>query len=731
MSAGQGATCTVFSVPDAPQPRLPAPERLHELLDEVLGHAVREIAGADSAVRPEQRRLAHDILDTMLAHGHLSGQAPTGSGKSLAGLAPAMLLSALGAQRSVFSTESLRLQRQYLEKDAPVVARAVAAVTGRPVPTMAVLKGRSNYVCAAKIASFLSTASGLEVAEPDELAGASWRGTDLFESGALKTLVLWGKDQIADGEPGEKDARPADTGEQWRQVSVSSEECAGSRCAFFDLCRAEAARRAAAGSDVVVTNHSLLALQAVTGAPIVMGGVAGDFGHLVVDEAHALPGSVRSHGTTSLGAVTLVRAVSAVKSLVEPSAERDQLINPADDLALELDGMLEALLCGESLRVLRTGDRELDGLCERIVQWAARALDQLPEVPETSTQGQLKLKRAATALTNIIDTASPKSTAPGYARWIEAGDASVGSGAALLTSQADTAERLARTYAGALAEDEPALAVVAISATLPETATGDLGILGPHHVYASPFAGAYAASAAGVPRPARNAGLFSGRGMDLERHREWAAEMVARLVEAAGGSALVLAATTRSALCYRDALSPVSEALGIELYSQWDGVGDVVGAWREDERSVLVGTKGLMTGVDAAGATCRLVIIDRVPRAPANPLDDARCALLRSRSQMNGYEAQAAVYGGDAALLLAQAAGRLIRSGGDCGAVVVLDPRLLKGTPSAYPDAVRRLYSAPLASFGSKLDDPDAVCELLKRDRLRAARPDEALPLAG
>lgn len=233
-------------------------------------------------------------------------------------------------------------------------------------------------------------------------------------------------------------------------------------------------------------------------------------------------------------------------------------------------------------------------------------------------------------------------------------------------------------------------------------------------------------------RPTKRASLFSGgRGMDLERHRQWAAEVTARLVEASGGSALVLAATTRSGQTYHEALLPVAAALGITLHSQWDGSGDVVAAWRDDERSVLVGTKGLMTGVDAAGVTCRLVVIDRIPRAPANPLDDARVALLLRQGALNGFEAQTAVYGGDAALLLAQAAGRLIRSADDRGLVAVLDPRLLKHSRASYPDAVRRLYAGPLAAFGRKLDDLNDACELLRAERAQLDGGTRALRLAG
>lgn len=141
---------------------------------------------------------------------------------------------------------------------------------------------------------------------------------------------------------------------------------------------------------------------------------------------------------------------------------------------------------------------------------------------------------------------------------------------------------------------------------------------------------------------------------------------------------------------------------GLTVHSQWDGqTARVVREWREDERSVLVGTKSMMTGVDAPGRTCQLMIIDRVPRSPSNPVDDARVEDLTARTG-DKWQADRAVYATDAALLLSQAAGRLIRSTECTGMVACTDPRLLKRSPISYAESTRALYMRQLDHFGHR-----------------------------
>jgi ATP-dependent DNA helicase DinG len=189
--------------------------------------------------------------------------------------------------------------------------------------------------------------------------------------------------------------------------------------------------------------------------------------------------------------------------------------------------------------------------------------------------------------------------------------------------------------------------------------------------------------------------------MDTGLHTAWAAGHMLALIEASGGSALVLSATAAAGRGYVDALRE-RFAGRLNVYSQWDGAtaSAVVGRWREDRTSVLVGTRSLMTGTDAPGQTCRLVVVDRIPRAAANPVDDARTEDLVERLSIDRWAADRLVYVSDAALLLEQAVGRLVRRIDDHGLVAVLDPRLLKVGPLSYPGPTRKAYLDALGAFG-------------------------------
>lgn len=107
---------------------------------------------------------------------------------------------------------------------------------------------------------------------------------------------------------------------------------------------------------------------------------------------------------------------------------------------------------------------------------------------------------------------------------------------------------------------------------------------------------------------------YNGRPkFDLRLHAPWARDEALRLIRANDGRALVLCATSRDGRAMAERLADSLAGTGIRVFSQWDGqpIPRIAEKWREDERSVLVGTKSLMTGIDAPGQTCSLVIIDR------------------------------------------------------------------------------------------------------------------------
>src|SRR5699024_6707037 len=277
-----------------------------ELFD-LLASAVRHATGLpDAAPRAGQARLSRDI-DRVLqeGEGHVVGEAPTGVGKSIAYLVPAARL-ALQDQRTVVSTESLGLQHQIVEKDFPVVAGAVREATGQDLQ-VAVLKGWSNFVCLASAAEQARKQVSQDVLArvPDHGGPAQLRqGLDVLsrEMAGRDSLVAWAL--AGDNTTGDKANYPhAMSADDWARVSVSPAECAGSACPLFDLCFPAASRRQAAEADVVVTNHSMLAVQASKGGPVVVGSKSlGQVDAVVVDEAHALPSIVRQAGAVDVSA---------------------------------------------------------------------------------------------------------------------------------------------------------------------------------------------------------------------------------------------------------------------------------------------------------------------------------------------------------------------------------------------------------------------------------------------
>jgi ATP-dependent DNA helicase DinG len=155
---------------------------------------------------------------------------------------------------------------------------------------------------------------------------------------------------------------------------------------------------------------------------------------------------------------------------------------------------------------------------------------------------------------------------------------------------------------------------------------------------------------------------------------EWlerASERLCALVDAAGGRALVLCTSHANVQRFADVLRDRTDH---DVLAQGDAdVGRLTRSFVDDETSVLVGTRSFWAGIDVPGVSCVLVVIDRIPfPSPGDPLHAAR----RERAERRGLNAFAAVDLPAAALVLAQGAGRLIRTRDDQGVVAVLDPRL-------------------------------------------------------
>lgn len=752
---------------------------------EILTEAVRIVTGkSDSDARPSQATLSNRIDATMSGlSGPTVGAAATGTGKSLGYLAPAAYAASNG-ERTVISTESLALQSQIVDKDAPVVVEACEKITGKR-PTVAVLKGFSNFSCTKQTVETAEVlVSGNEWMDLTTSITESWANphvkiTELIDR--LDTLdphdmpsaalTKWALNEASNGGSGDKfDFDGEMTAQMWDTVSIGSGDCVGAdSCPFAEMCLPRKSKAAAAAADIVVTNHTMLGIQAAKGVPVVLGSrTLGPFDHVVVDEAHGLASAVRNQGSSFISGLRIHQAVSALKGVLDTSDHNARVILEeggaiGDLIDHELGGWVETIKTGSVAR-LTEADNPLLASSARLLRWTKAVSRALDILLARSKANEIRLRRLMSRFDQLTAAAKDCSTyQKGTARWVETEtprgsqrdwpvvrytpvDVSSalqfniwstidppeenGEGPGLKVADFEDAppeSRFDRQEGDPPIEEEELLRrnlnVTCVSATLPVSFTRDVGLMAKVSHHESPFDDAFANSVLFVPSVKSGpevkalAGDTEPPRLNTSLHTIWAADKIRVLTEANGGSALVLAATAAAGKSYVEHLRRNTH--GFQVLSQWDGSGvrNVTAAWKADPTSVLVGTRSLMTGVDAPGQTCSLVIVDRIPRAASNPVDDARVEKLRADADFDRWTADRFVYGGDASLLLEQAAGRLIRSANDSGMVAILDPRLLKTGAMTYPAPTRSLYLGSVEPFTKRLSSTGRAVDWLREHR--------------
>lgn len=712
--------------------------------------------GSASRARVGQGLLSADVAEAFQSGRSLAAIAPTGTGKSFAYLAAAAAGWINHGHRTLVTTGGLGLQAQLNDKDLPVIAEALRRLGYDKPFTWAVRKGFANYPCRTKAQSSLDEAcerSGVKGEQSTEevLADLSeWMADSVTPYGTtpkeFADLLGWA---LSDGATERGDA-PHVSDSAWSRVSCSSSDCIGEKCPHVSDCPAVAARWTLYEAAVVITNHHTLGIQAASnpGIPVLLNSdYMGPIHQVVVDEAHALPQIVRDQGAARVDGkriLRITRLLAAATDIRSPGRWAEAY-RGGEIVAGQFDSLLtNSHQEGQGTRTLVDGDELLaPENYGHVLAWCA-GLDGALR-PAINKQTETTTRQRLTSVLNAVgelrsDIDNLISGRVGWARWIEREPFTIGATPRVCISPVSVAPLLGRFWGWPQekfewSEPKPPspLPVVAVSATLPRSAVFDLGLPeGDYKQYESPFGDAYAGSAIFIPRtdpalvppPVRNG---SRKALDTHAHAEWAIPLVTGLVTANSGGALVLSATTRGGQLYAAALSEALGDTGIEVISQWSAgnATRAVEQWRQSNGGVLVGTRSLMTGVDAPGDMCSLVIIDRSPRSMSNPVDDARVEAIVERAQLSKWEADRLVYVADAALLLEQAAGRLVRRETDRGVVAVLDPRLLEDSPIAAPATTRLDYMAALKPFRLRTTNYEKVVDLL-RSNAAARKPAEA-----
>ncbi len=617
----------------------------------MLETAVTALGGA---TRDGQVQMAEEVGRALADDQHLLVQAGTGTGKSLAYLVPSLLHD----KRVVVATATLALQHQLVERDVPRLMEAMKGQEGVDT-SYAVLKGRSNYACLHRVREGVPDDQGALVQLPEGSMGQK-----------VLELRAWAEEEAEQGGSGERDNAPRHTEREWRQVSVGHRDCLGAqRCPFGQECFAELAREKAHRSQLVITNHSLLAIDAIEGVPMIP-----EYDAVVIDEAHELVARVTQAATDELTAPDVERAARRARKYV--SAEGAS--NPADDLADAGEALRDAVTTASPGRFDVLPEQLGDAL--QLVRDAARAcVSGFPKEKPGEGDGDPGRQQAKGSVQDVFAVAERMAAdLESDVLWLSEGSERSAPRLCVAPLQVWgqmrdkllTDKTVVMTSATLMLGGD--FASVATSVGLkPSERVVDGGSV-PEGEGVLPWRGVDVGSpfdygrqgilyvARHLPPPGRD-GLVKAQ-----------LDEIAELVDAADGRTLGLFSSRRAAEAAAEA---VRERLPhLTTLAQGDAqLPELAKQFVEDHHTVLFGTLSLWQGLDVPGDTCQLVLIDRIPfPRPDDPLMSAR-QKAADKAGGNGFMQVAATH---AALLMAQGAGRLIRTTSDRGVVAVLDPRL-------------------------------------------------------
>jgi ATP-dependent DNA helicase DinG len=637
---------------------------------ELLAAAVAGIGGEE---RPGQVAMAEAVQRAIETGEHLAVQAGTGTGKSLAYLVPAVRHAMTAQTTVVVATATIALQRQLIDRDLPRLAAALEPLLGRE-PLFAILKGRRNYLClhrqrggADPQAEDPQEALFDPAALPDSAGGpTSPLGRQVKRLHEWAEVTTTGdRDELVPGVPEAA----------WRQVSVSAQECIGaSRCPFGSRCFAERAREAAAKAHIVVTNHALLAIDATSDVDVLP-----EHDVVIIDEAHDLVDRVTSATAGELSGPGVDTAARRAARLTEPAAAEgggpavaDGLRKAAAALTVDLadvpDGRMDIL--PDTLAATLASVRDAAGACADAVRAGAKSLEEDPQRLAISRMTLASLDELCRATGRILEVFGQDLAARREVVWLDRPPVEdTRRPPTLRVAPLEVGpvlrERLFGERTVALTSATLALGgsfvPLAIQWGLPAEPDDQLAWTGID--VGSPFdhpRSGILYIARHLPPPGRDQ-LPAAYLTELEE-----------LIDAAGGRTLGLFSSMRAAIQAADALR---DRIAYPLLCQGDDLtAQLVRQFAEDEQTCLFGTLSLWQGVDVPGSALQLVVIDRIPfPRPDDPLASARQRAVAARGG-NGFMTVAAA---QAALLLAQGAGRLLRTMTDRGVVAVLDPRLV------------------------------------------------------
>jgi ATP-dependent DNA helicase DinG len=654
-----------------------------------LDAAVAAIGGSP---REGQIEMAEAVANALTDRHHLMVQAGTGTGKSLAYIVPALV----HGRKVLVATATLALQRQLVERDLPAVVPALEKVLGREI-TYGIYKGVGNYICLQKMNS--------EEPDPD--------GEVLLEVSSLgkdaQRLHAWAK---SPGATGDRDDAPEVDRRVWAANSLSGRECVGADvCAYGHQCFAALAKGRAQSADIVITNHTLLAIEIVDSHPILPERDA-----VILDEAHEFMDRTTQAVTEELTSTRVIRAAAMARKHM-PGKLADALTKAADDFHDTMADYGQDVRQNPSMQGrLEEIPSSLEAPIRRVKEAAAAIVQSISADEEAIGSDALAERARVKGAVNEINTTCGKILKIGdnQVLWYEPTFQTLHL-APLSVSNVLRANLLTKTP------------VIATSATLSvgnsmdamarsigftvggdEDSSSEDGDIDPSNV---------AMLDVGSPFDFANQGVLYLPKHLPEPGREGVhpdvLEELGELIDAAGGRTLALFSSWRGVEAADAHLRKVLAELPIKIITQkrGDAVGPLVERFAKDETSVLLGTMSLWQGVDVPGNSCVLVTIDRIPfPRPDEPVMSARAA----QADAGGGSGFMQISLPRAALLLAQGTGRLIRSVEDRGVVAILDSRivnkrygsvLLNSMPPLWRTSEKSVVRESLQRLSNQLKD--------------------------
>ncbi|WP_428943214.1 ATP-dependent DNA helicase [Pantoea sp. FN060301] len=582
--------------------------------------------------REPQRQMAEAVSEAIANKRELVVEAGTGTGKTYAYLAPALR----SGKKVIISTGSKALQDQLYSRDLPTVAGAL-----KFRGTLALLKGRSNYLCLERLEQ-QSMAGGELVAQAmsDLVHLRGWSGETV--DGDISTCGGVAEDSTI-----------------WPLVTSTNDNCLGSDCPQYQDCFVVKARRKAMDADVVVVNHHLFLADMV----VKESGFAElipDADVMIFDEAHQVPDIASQYFGQQLSSKQLVDLAkditiayrTEVRDAQQLQKSADRLAQCAQDFRLALGdpgfrGNLRELLSDATIqRALTLLDDALE-LCYDVAKMSLGRSALLDAAFERAALYRGRLKR-------LKDVSQP-----GFSYWYECNSRHF----VLALTPLSVSERFREVM-----NERPA-SWIFTSATLAvnEQMTHFVERLGVTEaetlILNSPFDFASQALLC-VPR-----NLPASNQPDTARRM---ARMLQPLIEANNGRCFFLCTSHKM---MRELAAEFRTLLTLPVLLQGEtSKGQLLKQFIAAGNALLVATSSFWEGVDVRGDLLSLVIIDKLPfTSPEDPLLKARMEDCKIR----GGEPFDDVQLPDAVITLKQGVGRLIRDVDDRGVLVICDNRLV------------------------------------------------------